>query len=213
MRQCWKYDSVLNLPLFMNAMLQSTHFAKPSRRRASAMFPFGYMIVPTKFKLLTDSSMTSTSRCRSRDSTKNLASPEKGTSTVGSGFPSASRRNPGQRIPLIIKVMYWKPGRRKARTVEPSRTCSIIARTGLPPCKSTKWRGFSICHTIERCTGDWEPKRPLPCAFAWSSSSQSRCSSGVLRTPSRRTCRKPSETDKSVTLVRLFGSFPRKTTP
>lgn len=50
-----KFNRGDNLPDLMKAMLQSTHLAKPSRNRASAMFPFGNKIEPTKLVLLTDS--------------------------------------------------------------------------------------------------------------------------------------------------------------
>jgi len=50
---------------------------------------------PTRFALLTDSKMISTSRCNKRLSVKNFASSEKGSLDAGSGLPSASNLTPG----------------------------------------------------------------------------------------------------------------------
>lgn len=63
------YNNII-LPVLMNAILQSTHLAKPSRKSASAMLPFGYKIEPTKLVLLTDSKTILTLRCNNLDSTK-----------------------------------------------------------------------------------------------------------------------------------------------
>ena len=103
---------------------QSTHRANPSANNSSAILPFwkqnqniqnslsksirgyddltGWITVPTKLLLLEDSRITCTSRWRSRDSVKYLASSANGSVAFGSGLFSLSNLNAG-----LCKEKLW----------------------------------------------------------------------------------------------------------
>ena len=102
------------------------------------------------------------------------------------------------------RVMWWYPSSwTKALTVLPSLTLSMTALKGLPPMRSTSWRGVSVSHTMLRTwvAGESPDQTPFPAVFADSWASSSAASEELSLTLAR-----PSATSLTATFSAFSGS-------